>query len=269
MDALLSLDLHCHILPGIDDGAKDFEETCAIARALVAYGITHVAATSHIQADLYPNTRAILLPLLADTQAKLTAEGIPLTLVAGAEVRLDPDSCLPDTWLTIGDQGSYMLVELPPGVPLVEQMENQLFKMQTAGITPIIAHPERQAVFQKHPDVLARWVEQKGFLTQGTLCTLAGAAGERTIDALETFLRRGLVHFMGTDSHHLDRRMRDLDQAVARLEVVVGAENARLIRHDNPRALLTGSPIVRPTPVAAPAPPPGLVKRFLASLRLA
>ena len=184
MDALVALDLHCHLLPGIDDGAKDLEETAAIAEALVAYGIRHVAATSHIQADLYPNTRETLLPLVASTQAFLTARGIPLTLVPGAEVRLDPDSCVPATWLTIGDAGKHMLVELPPGIPLVESMEHQLFSLQAAGITPIIAHPERQAVFQKDPDVLERWVVQKGFLTQGTLCALAGAAGEKTVQAL-------------------------------------------------------------------------------------
>lgn len=268
MEPLVALDLHCHLLPGIDDGAKDLDETFALANALVAYGITHVAATSHIQADLYPNTRATLLPLLASTQAALEAQGIPLTLVAGAEVRLDLESCNAHDWVTIGDRGAYMLVELPPGIPLVESLEAQLFAIQAAGITPIIAHPERQAVFQKDPTVLERWVVEKGMLTQGTLCTLAGAAGERTVAALETFLVRGLVHFMGTDAHHLDRRIRDLDKAVARLETLVGADNARTIRLENPSALLTGAPIKRPTPVAVPAQP-GLVKRLLASLRLA
>ena len=269
MEALLSLDIHCHLLPGVDDGAKDFEETCAVARALLDYGITHVACTPHIQSDLYPNTRETLLKLVAETQARLTAEGIGLTLLAGAEVRLDPDSCTPETWVTIGDLGTHVLVELAPGFPLVEQMEHQLFAMQAAGITPIIAHPERQALFIKDPEILVRWVEQKGFLCQGTLCSLAGAAGERSVNTLDTFLRRGLIHFMGTDSHHLDRRMRDLDQAVARLDAIVGPENAQLIRHGNPRALLAGQPIRRPTPVAQPAPQPGLVKRLLASLRLA
>jgi protein-tyrosine phosphatase len=269
LESLLSLDMHCHLLPGIDDGAKDFEETCALARALLDYGITHVACTPHIQADLYPNTREKLLPLVAETQARLSAEGIGLTLLAGAEVRLDPDSLTPETWVTIGDLGTHVLVELAPGFPLVEQMEHQLFAMQAAGITPIIAHPERQALFLKDPEILARWVEQKGFLCQGTLCSLAGSTGQRAPNPLEAFLCRGLIHFMGTDTHHLDRRLRDLDQAVARLEALVGPENAQLIRHGNPQALLAGQPIRRPTPVAAPAPPPGLVKRFLASLRLA
>lgn len=268
MEPLVTLDLHCHLLPGIDDGAKDLDETYALAEALLAYGITHVAATSHVQADLYPNTRANLLPLVASTQAALTARGLPLTLVAGAEVRLDLESCNNRDWVTIGDRGTHMLVELPPGIPLVESLEAQLFAIQAAGITPIIAHPERQAVFQKDPAVLERWVVEKGILTQGTLCTLAGAAGEKTITALETFLVRGLVHFMGTDAHHLDRRLRDLDKAVERLEALVGPENARVIRHENPAALLTGDPIKRPTPVPLPEAP-GLVKRILASLRLA
>ena len=268
MEPLVALDLHCHLLPGIDDGAKDLDETFAIAEALVAYGITHVAATSHIQADLYPNTRATLLPLVASTQAALAARGVPLTLVAGAEVRLDLESCNPRDWVTIGDRGTHMLVELPPGIPLVESLEQQLFAIQAAGITPIIAHPERQAVFQKDPGVLERWVAEKGMLTQGTLCALAGAAGEKTVGALETFLARGLIHFMGSDAHHLDRRIRDLDKAVARLEALVGPENARLIRQENPASLLTGAAVRRPAPVAPPAPP-GLVQRLLTTLRLA
>lgn len=265
MSSLISLDLHCHILPGIDDGAKTLADTETLARKLVEIGVSQVVCSSHIQADLYPNSRAKLLPLVASTQAHLDAQGIPLKLVPGAEVRMDPDSCTPETWVTIGDLGKYVLVEMPPGMPLIGSMEAILFDLQARGITPIIAHPERQAPLQKDPELLASWVE-RGILAQGTLCALAGAASERTVEALEGFLRRGLIAFMGTDAHNVDRRIRDLDQAVLRLEEVVGAENAQLIRFRNPQALLTGEPIIRPAQVAAPAPP-GLFQRLLTSFK--
>jgi protein-tyrosine phosphatase len=267
VSALISLDLHCHILPGIDDGAKSLEDSETLARKLVEIGVSQVVCTSHIQADLYPNTRAKLLPLVASTQAHLDAAGIPLKLVAGSEVRMDQESCVPESWLTIGDLGRHVLVEMPPGMPLIASMEAMLFDLQARGITPIIAHPERQAPLQKDPEILARWVD-RGILAQGTLCALAGAAGERTVQALESFLQRGLIAFMGTDAHNVDRRVRDLDVAVERLEQVVGAENAQLIRFRNPLALLSGEPIVRPEPYTPP-PAPGLFQRLMTSLKRA
>lgn len=265
MEPLLALDLHCHLLPGIDDGAKTLEDTEAIAERLVEEGITHVVASSHIMADLYPNTREKLLPLVASTQAHLDAVGIPLTLVPGAEVRLDVESCRPESWLTIGDAGKYLLVEFPNGMPLLESLEAQLFGLQAQGITPIIAHPERMVFLQKDPSLLEKWVE-RGVLAQGTMCVLAGASGERAIASLEGYLCKGLVHFMGTDAHGVDRRTRDMDKAKARLEELVGAENARLIRLENPRALLTGDPVRRPTPVAPPEAP-GFMKKLLGFLK--
>lgn len=267
---LLAMDLHCHVLPGIDDGAKSLADTEALARRLLEEGIDTVACTSHIQADLYPNTRENLLPLVASTQAHLDAQGIGLKLVAGAEVRLDLDSCRPETWLTIGDMGRYMLVELPPGIPLVESLEAQLFQIQRAGITPIIAHPERQAVLQKDPDVLARWVD-RGMIAQGTMCVLAGAAGERAVTALETFLRRGLIAVMGTDAHQIDRRLRDMRLAADRLTEIVGPENAHVIRFQNPKAVLHGEPVTRPDPATVPAPAAsgGFLDKLLAPFRRA
>lgn len=265
MAELLFLDLHTHVLPGIDDGAKSLADTETLARKLVELGIHRVVASSHIQSDLYPNRRETLLPLVASTQAHLNEQGIPLQLVAGAEVRLEPDSCTSATWLTVGDFGRHLLVELPPGMPLIANLEAMLFDIQAQGITPIIAHPERQAPLQKDPEILARWVE-RGILAQGTLCPLAGAAGERTIQTLEMFLQRGLIAFMGSDAHQVDRRVRDLDVAAARVEELVGPENARMILFTNPEALLTGAPIRRPQPVEPPAPP-GLFQRLMTSLR--
>jgi protein-tyrosine phosphatase len=266
MEPLLALDLHCHILPGIDDGAKTLEDTETLALALVERGIQRVVASSHIMADLYPNRRDILLPLVASTQAHLDACGIPLTLVPGAEVRLDRDSCVASTWLTIGDAGRFMLVELPTGLPLIDHVEAMLFELQAAGITPIIAHPERMVYLQKDPTILSRWVE-RGMLAQGTLCVLAGAAGERAIQTLETYLAEGLIHFMGTDAHAVDRRLRDLDRASARLTELVGEENARLIRLENPTALLTGGEIRRPSPVAPVTREGGLFKKLFAPFK--
>lgn len=252
---VLGADTHCHLLPGIDDGARDLTETVEVACALSNYGITHVLVTPHIHAELYPNTREQILPLCASVQAELHQRGIELTLVPGAEVRLDPESCRPDTWLTVGDRHTHMLVELPPGLPLVANLEAQLFALQAAGITPIIAHPERQGVLQKDPDLLARWVIERGMLAQGTLSTLAGAAAERTVKTLENFLLRGLIHLMGTDAHHIDRRLKNLDHASARLRDLVGPENARLIQFENPQALISGELVRRPHPTTGFRPP--------------
>ncbi len=262
---LLSVDLHCHLLPGIDDGARDLAETVELACALTNYGIHQVLVTPHIHAELYPNTRDNIVPLCASVQAELNQRGVELTLIPGAEVRLDPESCRPETWLTLGDRHTHMLVELPPGLPLVANLEAQLFALQAAGITPIIAHPERQGVLQKDPDLLARWVIERGMLAQGTLSTLAGAAAERTVQTLENFLLRGLIHVMGTDVHHLDRRIKNLDRATARLRDLVGPDNARLIQFENPRALVSGGVVHRPS-ATSPNRPVVWWRRLIAPL---
>lgn len=251
---LLSVDFHCHILPGIDDGAKTLEDSEALARRLLDEGISQVVCTSHIMADLYPNSRWKLLPLVSSTQAHFDAVGIPLKLIAGAEVRLDVESCIAANWLTIADEGKYMLVELPTAAPLIESLDRMLYDLQVQGITPIIAHPERMAFLQKDPTILARWVD-RGCLAQGTMCVLGGGAGNPlTLQALETFLREGLIHVMGTDAHQLDRRLKNLRQAADRLTELVGPENARLIRFENPQAILDGREVRRIDPSQLPPP---------------
>lgn len=244
---LLALDIHCHILPGMDDGPADLTASIALAHRLVAAGINHVVATSHITAGLYPNNRRRLLARTQMLAGTLRALGVPLRLVPGAEVRLDPESCRPESWLTIGDAARYMLVELPPGPLVIEGIEAMLRGIQAHGIRPVLAHPERAVSLQKDPGLLAAWV-QGGVLAQGTLSVLAGAAGARTIETLERFLADGLIHFVATDAHHPDRRLADLEKAVRRLEAVVGVEAAKRLRFENPAALLLGAPVAPPQP---------------------
>lgn len=250
-EPLVSVDLHGHLLPGIDDGAKLPEDTLRLAEALLERGIPKAAATSHIYADLYPNERPGILQALEGARGLLKEAGLPLELLAGSEVRLDAESCRASTWLTYGDANKYLLVELPPGVPLQGAIESLLFSIQAAGVTPIIAHPERQAILQKKPELLGEWVA-KGMLAQGTLSVLAGNAAPQTREVLEGFLRKGWIHVVATDAHAVDRRLRDMDKAVVALERVVGEAAARAIRFDNATAVALGR-AVAPVPVAAKA----------------
>lgn len=246
-EPLLTLDLHCHVLPGIDDGPRDLAEAVAVARALVSVGIRHAVATSHITPGRYPNRRDDLLERVADFQDYLVMARVPLRLLPGAEVRLEDESLQPDVRLTIGDGGQYLLVELPNKALTPQAIESQLRDLLAQGLTPILAHPERYPMLQREPALLARWVEL-GCLAQGTLSVLAGRAAEPAIQALETFLAKGLIHVFGTDAHHVDARLKGLDGAVRRLEALVGPEASQLIRHGNPTALLLGAPIRRPFP---------------------
>lgn len=247
----MAADLHGHLLPGVDDGAKAPEDTLRLAEALLERGIPKAACTSHIHADLYPNERPGLLQALAGAQALLAEAGLPLELFAGSEVRLDSESCRASTWLTYNDANKYLLVELPPGMPLQGAIESLLFSIQAAGITPVIAHPERQALLHKKPELLGEWVA-KGMIAQGTLSVLAGNAAPQTREVLEGFLRKGWIHVVSTDAHAVDRRLRDMDKAVVALERVVGEEAARAIRFDNANAVALGR-AVAPVPVSAKA----------------
>lgn len=247
-EPLVAADLHGHLLPGIDDGAKGPEDTLRLVEGLLERGIHKAACTSHIHADLYPNEREGLLAKLAEAQALVAEAGLPFELFAGSEVRLDLESCRAGTWLTYGDAGKYLLVELPPGLPLQGAIESLLFSIQAAGITPIIAHPERQALLQKKPELLGEWVA-KGMLAQGTLSVLAGNASTQTQEVLEGFLRKGWIHVVATDAHAVDRRLRDMDKALLRLERTVGEAASRAIRFDNASAVAAGR-AVAPVQVA-------------------
>ena len=241
------IDLHCHILPGIDDGPATIEGSLALARVAVSAGITTAAATPHVNARYQVDSGELAeLPArLAELEAALGRAGVALTVVKGAEValsRLDRLSVEELRGLCLGD-GRCVLVESPYATtaPFVDE---QLFSLQAKGFQPLIAHPERCPMFQAGPERVTRLVEA------GTVCAVnAGSIGGSFGRTVRRFaldlLRDGLVHAVSSDAHDHERRPPALLEALRSAEAELpglAAEVERLTQVA-PAAILAGEPI--------------------------
>jgi protein-tyrosine phosphatase len=234
------IDLHSHILPGLDDGVESLDAAVELARAAVKDGIAAIAATPHVRHD-YPNSAAEMERALRNVRAALAAEGVPLELLSGGEIALDRLPLLEDEELrrfALGGSKQSLLLEFPyVGWPL--GLEQTVFELRVRGWRPILAHPERNAEVQRNPDRLAHLVEA-GTLIQLTAASLDGRLGRATCAAASRLLERGYAHLIGSDAHAPSLREVGLSAAAA---AVGNPELARWLTADVPRAILDDAPI--------------------------
>ncbi|MGZ4033106.1 MAG: tyrosine-protein phosphatase [Tumebacillaceae bacterium] len=242
------IDLHCHILPGLDDGAQDLQEALDMARIAVQDGITDIVATPHTQNGLYNNDAHTILQATEHFQAALDDAQIPLQVHAGSEVHIHfglLEHVLRSEVLTVCNQRKYLLVELPV-LNLPRDTDDLLHELRVAGITPIIAHPERNVMIQRKPELLGKWIE-KGALAQLTADTLLGRMGKK-MQVFATFLvQKHLVHVIASDAHNIRTRRPKLRAAYQRLSEVAGHETSTAFRETS-KAILQGRPCTVPEP---------------------
>jgi len=200
------VDLHTHILPGLDDGPTDVTETLAMCRAAVDDGTTTVVATPHMAGGLYHVTREAVLDGVRCLRARLEAEAVPLLVEPGADIHITPD--LPDLLregrlVTVGDRpvgsGAYVMLELPHMV-IPQGVLEVLFAVQVMGVTPMISHPERNFEVQNDPDVVRPWVAA-GTVLQLTAASVVGDFGRRARRCAHDLLRSRLAHVVASDAH--------------------------------------------------------------------
>ena len=244
------IDLHCHILPEIDDGPQSLAESLQMARTAVENGIHTIAATPHTLNGYYTNPIQTIKTLTATVQEALAGEDIPLTLVPGAEVHLCPDILSrveTGEAGTMNDNGRYLLLELPfQGLPPL--FEEEVFSLKLNNITPIIAHPERNMDIQQNIDILAGLVAQ-GALCQVTALSVTGEFGLKVRRSAQEMLAARLVHVIASDAHSATDRVPDLREAVeSAAEVLRSYEEAERMVTTTPAAILAGQDIDLPAP---------------------
>lgn len=200
------IDLHCHILPGIDDGPADLSVSLAMARCAVQDGITFTACTPHIYPGLYENNRAGIEAAVEALRRELAQHQIPLQLGTGADVHLAPDLAggirsgrVPTICGT-----RYLLLE-PPHHVAPPRFNESVFTLMAAGYVPVITHPERLSWIESHYSVFTDLVKQGAWM-QLTAGSLTGRFGRRPQYWAERMLDEGQVHILATDSHHVDKR---------------------------------------------------------------
>lgn len=231
------VDIHCHILPGIDDGADSAETSLAMAETAIADGITHVVATPHADNQYrfdYHRARG----LRDELQAKI---GDRLTLATGCDFHLNPENldalrANPEPFCI--NQKDYLLVEfnefsIPPA------MDHTLHEIQLRGLRPIITHPERNAILRVQRERLAKWV-RLGCFVQITAGSLTGVFGQGPLEDAWRSVADGLVHFVASDAHNLRGRPLKLAPAYAAVCKQTGAEVADALFRDNPMAAFEG-----------------------------
>lgn len=245
------IDLHCHILPGIDDGARDVAVSLDMARAFVAQGVTHVACTPHILPGLYHNSGPQIRAAVAALQERLDAEGVPLHLSCGADNHVAPDfvaALQRGHLLSLGDS-RYVLVE-PPHHVAPPQLDVMFFNILVAGYVPILTHPERLSWIEQRY-ALIRQLASRGVWMQITAGSLSGRFGKRARYWAERMLDEGMVHILATDAHDPVRRAPDLAEGRHRAARRVGEQEAQHLVFTRPKAVLEN---VSPFELPQPAP---------------
>jgi protein-tyrosine phosphatase len=230
------IDVHCHLLPFIDDGARDWEAAMAMARTAVGYGTTQIIVTPHWTGA--PGERETILERLAEFRTRARAEGLPLTMHTGNEVVLVPrllDALKEGQAFTLGGS-SYLLLE-------TAQLEQgafthaALFQLQSHGYRVILAHPERVRSWQ-HSVEEVRELIQRGCYLQVNAGSLMGGFGNSARKTAEEFLRRGWVSLLATDAHSPNSRPPLLGQAFSRCAELIGAQRALKLVEENPARVL-------------------------------
>lgn len=232
------IDLHCHILPGIDDGASDLSLSLNMARAAVAQGVTVVACTPHILPGLYHNTGPAIREATGELQRQLDENGIPLLLVTGADVHMAPDfvaGLRSGRLLSIADS-RYVLVE-PPHHTAPPLLEDFFFNLTVAGYVAILTHPERLSWVPSRYESIKKLV-RAGVWMQITSGSFTGAFGRNALYWAQRMLDEGCVHLIASDAHDVERRPPDLGAGYECVAKRVGAEEAQRLVLTRPMAIL-------------------------------
>ncbi|RCW77379.1 tyrosine-protein phosphatase [Saliterribacillus persicus] len=201
------IDIHCHILPGIDDGAKHTEESVRMAKAAIAQGIDTIIATPHHLNGSYTNTKQDILQMVDSLNNRLQEENIPLTVLPGQETRIYGEMIADlevGALLPLNETSGYLFVELPSNhVP--RYTKQLMFDLQMQGIKPIIVHPERNKELLENPNILFDLVRD-GTLTQVTAGSVAGKFGKKIKKFSLQLIESNLTHFIATDAHNTTSR---------------------------------------------------------------
>lgn len=224
------IDLHCHILPGVDDGAETLEDSLAMAEKAISQGITHLLCTPHHNNGRYENPKASVIEAVAVLQAALDQRQLPLTLFEGQEVRITGDlitEIQQDRILFTDLQDTYLLVEFPT-MDIPAYTKQLFFDLRTMEKVPVIVHPERNAKFRENPDLLLPFLDM-GCLAQLTAPSIVGSFGDAIQKTAKEMVKRNLVQMVASDAHGVNKRTFYMKEAYELIEQENGQEKVALM----------------------------------------
>jgi protein-tyrosine phosphatase len=228
--SFILVDMHSHLLPGLDDGLKEMDDTIQFISSLYDLGYRKLICTPHILSDLYPNTKQTILPKLHQVREALNKAGVAMRIEAAAEYMMDHEffevihNVKKEDLLTINNQ--YILVEMSYLAPS-PNVEEIIFTLRMLGLTPILAHPERYSYYHHSFDQYERFKEL-GCKLQVNILSLSGGYGPYVKKSAEKLFKNKMVDFVGTDMHHNKHltmlqaiaARRDFHELIARAELL-------------------------------------------------
>ncbi|MDR3543898.1 MAG: histidinol-phosphatase [Desulfosporosinus sp.] len=235
------IDIHSHILPGLDDGSQSIADTLRMVRQLQEAGLKTIIATPHVfegRDFLHPEE---IQAVTEQVRLQVAEAEIRIEILPGAENYIFPD--LPK-WakdgklMTLGNTGKYLLIELPR-LDIPRYTEQVFFELQVLGLTPILAHPERYIGLMAEPERLLAWVN-KGILLQLDLRSLTGKYGPQVQHFAELLLGNDLIHFVGSDVHRVSQTEAIYGEELRSVQRIVGEEKFEAITRFNPQRILAG-----------------------------
>ncbi len=229
------IDIHCHILPGIDDGSKDFEESIKMAFFAAEEGVRTIVATPHVDDDSL-NSETIN-DLTMALNHKLKVLSIPIEIIPGAEISY----VLPEEFIknyTINNNG-YVLIEFPHSHLPAGAVE-KLLAITSHGMKPIIAHPERNPSVIKNPGLLSDLAAETGAAVQVTAASIAGDFGRRIQMCSHHLLKKGIVDLIASDAHSMRFRPPSMNRGLRAAGRLIGRKHVEKLTIENPKAVING-----------------------------
>lgn len=241
------IDIHSHILPGVDDGANSLEESIEMAKLAVQEGITQIVASPHHFTSRFYNPKEKILSKVNHLNQALQKENIPLEVLLGQEVRIIGDliSEYEKNQIATINGDIYLLIEFPANhVP--GYAEQLFFEIQMAGLIPIIVHPERNSQFVEQPDKLYNLIE-KGALSQVTAASISGYFGKKIQKFTIQLIEANLTHVVASDAHNTTSRSFKMVEAFEVIEKEFGTETVQIFQ-ENAELIVAGKLIYRENP---------------------
>lgn len=225
------IDLHCHILPDVDDGAKDIETSFAMAQQAIIQGITHILCTPHHKNGYYENPKNSVIKAVARLQAEFDRRQLDITLLEGQEIRINGgllDEIRRNRILFTDLADTYLLIELP-AMEVPAYTDQLFFDLRSKGKVPVIVHPERNAQFRKYPNQLISYLEM-GCLAQLTAPSIVGSFGKSIQKTAKKMVEHNLVQMVASDAHGVKHRTFHLQEAYDIIENDFGLEKVNCMK---------------------------------------
>lgn len=232
------IDIHSHIIPNVDDGARSVEETFNILKEAQEAGFTDVILTSHFLLNYYETNAQELIFWKEKLQEVLKKQGTKINLHSGMEIYItnQMEELLENKKILTLANSRYMLIELPLATN-VKYFDYVVYYLEAKGIKPIIAHPERYKCVQKDPDIVEEYIEKRCLIqcNYGSIVNLYGREAEKTI---KTLLKKNQVHFLGSDVHRENGTYLIILDAIKKIRKIIGENKINEITTINPKKIL-------------------------------